>query len=277
MSVEIWLPNSRVAASQQLWPGRLPIDDLDEAVRSAPERPAFVGRNSMLDAEIRLSYGELGERVDKIAQGLCELGIGKGDVVAFQLPNWWEFIALLFACSRIGAVANPLMPIFRQRELRFMLGFGEAKVAVVPQAWRGLDHLAMLRQIRAELPQLQHLFAVGGRGEASFERAFLERPALSAAEKAGLARRRPTPNDAVELIYTSGTSGEPKAVMHTANTVLAAAAAFVKDIPVGRTDVVFMGSPYAHQTGFLYGILMPIVLASKTVASISGRPPRRRR
>ena len=120
MTVEIWLPHSRVAASGQLWPGRLPIDDLDEAVRLAPERPAFVGRNSMLGAEIRLSYGELGERVDMIAQGLCELGIGKGDVVAFQLPNWWEFIALLYACSRIGAVANPLMPIFRQRELRFM-------------------------------------------------------------------------------------------------------------------------------------------------------------
>ena len=53
--------------------------------------------------------------------------------MAFQLPNWWEFIALLYACNRIGAVANPLMPIFRQRELRFMLGFGEARVAIVPQ------------------------------------------------------------------------------------------------------------------------------------------------
>ncbi|HXE69003.1 MAG TPA: AMP-binding protein, partial [Hyphomicrobiaceae bacterium] len=162
--------------------------------------------------------------------------------------------------------ANPLMPIFRQRELRFMLGFGEARVAIVPQAWRGFDHLGMLQQIRAELPRLQHLFAVGGRGEASFEHAFLQRPALTPAEKAGLAARRPAPNDAVELIYTSGTSGEPKAVMHTANTVLAAAATFVKDIPVDHADVVFMGSPYAHQTGFLYGILMPIMLATKTVA-----------
>jgi cyclohexanecarboxylate-CoA ligase len=266
MGVEIWLPQSRIAASAQLWPGRLLIDDLDAAVHLGPERPAFVGHNSMLGAESRLSYGELGERVDKVAQGLCELGIGKGDVVAFQLPNWWEFIALLYACNRIGAVANPLMPIFRQRELRFMLGFGEARVAIVPQAWRGFDHLGMLQQIRAELPRLQHIFAVGGRGEACFERAFLHRPALTPAEKAGLAARRPAPNDAVELIYTSGTSGEPKAVMHTANTVLAAAAAFVKDIPVGHADVVFMGSPYAHQTGFLYGILMPIMLATKTVA-----------
>ncbi len=85
--------------------------------------PSFVGWNSALGREVRLTYGELGDRVDRIAAGLVGLGVGRGDVVAFQLPNWWEFMALFFACSRIGAVANPLMPIFRQRELRFMLGF----------------------------------------------------------------------------------------------------------------------------------------------------------
>jgi cyclohexanecarboxylate-CoA ligase len=70
----------------------------------------------------------------------------------------------------------------------------------------------------------------------------------------------------VELIYTSGTSGEPKAVMHTANTVLAPAQCFIEDIPVTGSDVIFMGSPYAHQTGFLYGMLMPIMLKTTTVA-----------
>jgi cyclohexanecarboxylate-CoA ligase len=266
MGFDIFLPPGRVAAAEPLWPGRLPINDLDDAVRLGPERTAFVGWNSSIGCEIRLSYAELGERVDKIAQGLADLGVAQGDVVAFQLPNWWEFIALTYACNRIGAVANPLMPIFRQRELRFMLGFGDAKVAVVPQSWRGVDHVAMLQQIRADLPRLEQVFAVGGRGDASFERAFLDRPALTPAEKAQLAARHLTPNDVFELIYTSGTSGEPKAVMHTANTVLAAAQGFSKDIPVRREDVVFMGSPYAHQTGFLYGILMPIMLASRTVA-----------
>ena len=266
MAFDIWLPQSRIAASAKLWPGRLPIDDLDEAVRTSAARTAFVGWNSVLRQQIRLSYDELGQRVDKIAQGLIERGIRPAEVVAFQLPNWWEFIALLYACNRIGAVANPLMPIFRQRELRFMLSFGDARIVVVPQSWRGFDHLEMLRQIRPELPNLQHVFAVGGSGEHSFESAFLDRPAVTAAEKARLAARHPAPNDVLELIYTSGTSGEPKAVMHTANTVLAAAGAFVADIPVGAADVVFMGSPYAHQTGFLYGILMPIMLATKTVA-----------
>jgi cyclohexanecarboxylate-CoA ligase len=70
----------------------------------------------------------------------------------------------------------------------------------------------------------------------------------------------------VQLIYTSGTSGEPKAVMHTPNTVVAPAQCFIDDIPVTGDDVIFMGSPYAHQTGFLYGMLMPVMLATKTVA-----------
>ena len=266
MAFDIYLPAARIAAQRKLWANRLPIEDLDDAVRGAPERTAFVGRNSALGREIRLTYAELGERVDKIAAGLVELGVGKGDVVAFQLPNWWEFTALFYACNRVGAVANPLMPIFRQRELRFMMRFAEAKVAVVPALWRGFDHIAMMREIRPDLPQLRHVFAVGGAGDESFERAFLDHPSPSEAERRQLALLRPEPDEVVELIYTSGTSGEPKAVMHTANTVLAPARCFIEDIPVTGSDVIFMGSPYAHQTGFLYGMLMPVMLATTTVA-----------
>jgi cyclohexanecarboxylate-CoA ligase len=266
MAFETHLPESRLQASRGLWLDRLPVDFLDAARRGSPERTAFVGRNSVKGLEIRLTYAELGTRVDAIAAGLVERGVGNGDVVAFQLPNWWEFTALFFACNRIGAVANPLMPIFRQRELRFMLGFAEAKVVVVSALWRGFDHMAMMQEIRADLPRLEHVLAVGGTGESSFEKALLDRPALSDAEREKLARLRPEPNDVAELIYTSGTSGEPKAVMHTANTVLAPANCFIQDIPLTGRDVVFMGSPYAHQTGFLYGMLMPVMLGTTTVA-----------
>jgi cyclohexanecarboxylate-CoA ligase len=266
MAFEIFLPQSRMAASRGLWADRLPIDDLNASVSKYPGRTAFVGLNSALRQEVRLTYAELAERVDKIAAGLLGFDIGNGDVVAFQLPNWWEFTALFYACNRIGAVANPLMPIFRQREMRYMLGFGDAKIVVVPARWRGFDHVEMMGEIRGNLPNLRHVFAVGGAGAQSFERAFLDRPPLSAAEKQQLASLRPQPNDVVELIYTSGTSGEPKAVMHTANTVVSPARCFIDDIPVTPDDVVFMGSPYAHQTGFLYGMLMPVMLATKTVA-----------
>jgi cyclohexanecarboxylate-CoA ligase len=266
MAMEVWLPQRRIEASQGLWPYRLPIDDLDAAACKSPGCTAFVGWNSALNQEVRLTYAELAERVDRIAVGLLDLGIGKGDVVAFQLPNWWEFTALFYACNRIGAIANPLMPIFRQRELRFMMGFSDAKIAIVPALWRGFDHAAMLREIRPDLKQLRHFFAVGGMGEMAFDNAFLNRPAPSVADKQRLAKLRPQPDDVVELIYTSGTSGEPKAVMHTANTVLAPAQCFMRDIPVTSADVIFMGSPFAHQTGFLYGMLMPVALATKTIA-----------
>jgi cyclohexanecarboxylate-CoA ligase len=266
MAFDICLPGKRVKAAQGLWPDRLPIDDLDAALRAAPERTAFVGWNSALRQQVRLSYAELAERVDKIAAGLLEIGVGKDDVVAFQLPNWWEFTALLFACNRIGAVANPLMPIFRQRELRYMLGFSDAKVVVVPAVWRGFDHLAMMREIRPDLPKVKHIFAVGGTGSDAFEKTFLDRPPPSPTERARFAALRPHPNDVVELIYTSGTSGEPKAVMHTANTALAPGQCFINDIGLTGRDVIFMGSPYAHQTGFLYGMLMPVRLATTAVA-----------
>src|SRR5215472_2465619 len=266
MAFAIHLPHERIARSRGLWLDRLPVDDLDRAAAGNAGRTAFVGWDSARRQEIRLTYAELRQRVDKIALGLLDHGVGKGDVVAFQLPNWWEFTALFYACNRIGAVANPLMPIFRQRELRFMLGFAGAKVAVAPALWHGFDHMAMMREIRPDLPHLRHVFAVGGADEVSFETALLDRPAVADAERVRLAKLRPDPNEVVELIYTSGTSGEPKAVMHTANTVLAPARCFIDDIGLTGRDIVFMGSPYAHQTGFLYGMLMPVMLGTTTVA-----------
>jgi cyclohexanecarboxylate-CoA ligase len=88
--------------------------------------------------------------------------VGRNDVVAMQLPNGWEFTALYLACSRIGAVLNPLMPIFRERELSFMLRHGEAKVLVVPKVFRGFDHAAMARGLQAALPTLERVVVVGG-------------------------------------------------------------------------------------------------------------------
>ena len=266
MAFEIYLPQARIAASRGLWAERLPIDDLDAAVATAPDRTAFVGRNSALRQRSASPTPSSASAWTRSRPALSSaLRIGRGDVVAFQLPNWWEFTALFDACSRIGAVANPLMPIFRQRELRFMMGFAEAEIAV-----GAAGAVAQLRphrhdaRIRPDLPKLAHVLAVGGTGEESFEKAFLDRQPVSAVDHRKLAKMRPGSNEVVQLIYTSGTSGEPKAVMHTSNTVLAPAECFIRDIPLAERDILFMGSPYAHQTGFLYGMLMPIIL--KTTA-----------
>jgi cyclohexanecarboxylate-CoA ligase len=158
------------------------------------------------------------------------------------------------------------MHIFRERELSFMLKHGESKVAIVPKVFRGFDYENMVAALQPTLPHLKHVVAVGGAGGNSFE-ALLSGPAWEEAPDARdiLARHRPGPDDVTQLIYTSGTTGEPKGVMHSANTVMANIVPYAQRMRLDARDVVLMASPMAHQTGFMYGLMMPIVLRASAV------------
>ena len=268
VDLKMILPESRIAAMRQSgqWPDMLLTDALDKAVAEQPDFIAFTGFNSMRRRRETVSFRQLDQLSKRIALGLVHYGVGKGDMVSFQLPNWWEFVALHLACVRIGAISNPVMPIFRERELSFMLDFAETKAIFVPCEFRGFDHPAMISGLRKNLPALQHMFVLGGEGAQSFEENFLLRrhedevdgPAIFAA-------RRMSPNDVNEMLYTSGTTGQPKGVMHTANTQFANLKALAPNIGLSRKDTLLMSSPLAHQTGFLYGIMMPLYLGIKTV------------
>ena len=191
----------------------------------------------------------------------------KNDVVAMQLPNGWRFTALYLACSRIGAVLNPLMPIFRQRELSFMLAHGEAKVFIVPKRFRNFDHAAMARELLPSLPSLKRIVVVDGGGDDDDFDALLTSPEWETASDAQdiLTRSRPGPDDITQLLYTSGTTGEPKGVMHSANTLMGNIIPYAERLKLGQDDVVLMASPMAHQTGFMYGLMMPILLRASAV------------
>jgi cyclohexanecarboxylate-CoA ligase len=208
----------------------------------------------------------MAQMADRIAVGLARLGVGRGDVVACQLPNWWQFTLTYLACSRIGAVMNPLMHIFRERELSFMLNHGEAKVMIAPKTFRGFDFEAMVTGLQPSLPHLKHVVIVGGEGGNSFD-ALLSTPEWEKQADAQdiLTRGRPGPDDVTQLIYTSGTTGEPKGVMHSANTVMANIIPYAERLKLDAEDVVLMASPMAHQTGFMYGLMMPIVLKTRVV------------
>lgn len=240
------------------WPDLVLTDHLDRWATECPDRVAVVDHNSVTGQRNELTFQALADRVDRLARGLTQLGIKRGDVISLQLPNWWQFHVLHLAALRIGAVTNPLMPIFRERELDFMLGLAESKLLVVPRHFRGFDHEAMAKRLQPNLPALRHVLVVGGEGDAAFERLF-----ANAAGAAGFIR--PDPCDVIQLLYTSGTTGEPKGAMHISNTLFSNVIPYAERLGLTNRDVVLMSSPMAHQTGFMYGLMMALYLGAKNV------------
>jgi cyclohexanecarboxylate-CoA ligase len=263
----ILLPPRRAESiARGWWHDRTINDDLDACVAAHPDKLALTTLRSETGELRRFTYRELGALADRIAVGLARLGVGRNDVVAMQLPNWWQFSLLYLACSRLGAVLNPLMHIFRERELSFMLKHGEAKLLVVPKLFRGFDHEAMARALQPSLPALKRIVVVGGGGADDFD-ALLTRSEWETEPDAReiLGPSRPGPDDVTQLIYTSGTTGEPKGVMHSANTVMANIVPYAERLHLNHDDVILMASPMAHQTGFMYGLVMPIMLRASAV------------
>ncbi|MCW5655927.1 cyclohexanecarboxylate-CoA ligase [Hydrogenophaga sp.] len=272
----VLLPPRRARMIEQgFWHDRTINQDLDACVQACPDKLALTALRVESGETTRFTYRELARMADRIAVGLSRLGVGRNDVVACQLPNWWQFTLVYLACSRLGAVMNPLMHIFRERELSFMLKHGEGKVMIAPKSFRGFDFEKMVRELQPGLPHLRHLVIVDGDGPDSFE-ALLSGPAWENAPDAAeiLQRSRPGPDDITQLIYTSGTTGEPKGVMHSANTVMANIIPYARRLQLDAEDVVLMASPMAHQTGFMYGLMMPIMLKASAVLQDIWEPKR---
>jgi cyclohexanecarboxylate-CoA ligase len=259
-------PRRAQSAAQGFWPDRTINDELDACVAACPDKLALKAVQAEGGVVKSFTYRQLAAMADRVAVGLSRLGVGHKDIVACQLPNWWQFTVVYLACSRLGAVMNPMMHIFRERELSFMLKHGEAKVLIVPQSFRGFDYESMAMGLKPSLPALAHTVVVNGAGANSFE-ALLSGPAWEEAAdaQAVLGAHRPGPDDVTQIIYTSGTTGEPKGVMHSANTVMANIVPYARRLQLDAEDVVLMASPMAHQTGFMYGLIMPIVLKASVV------------
>jgi len=259
-------PRRAQMVAQGYWLDRTINDALDACVTACADKTALTAVRVESGEVSRLRYRELATLADRIAVGLARLGVRRNDVVSVQLPNGWPFVALYLACVRIGAVMNPLMHIFRERELSFMLAHGETKLVVVPKSFRGFDFERMLKELQPTLPKLNHVVVVGGEGPDGFE-ALLTGPAWEREPDADaiLHANRLGPDDVMQLIYTSGTTGEPKGVMHSANTLMSNIVRYAERMRLSRDDVVLMASPLAHQTGFIYGMMMPIVLQARAV------------
>ena len=231
---------------------------LTEAVAKAPDKVAILADRADREQAPRLTYKELERLADRAASSLLRLGVGRGDVVTVQLPNWWEFVVTAFACSKIGAVINPVMPILRERELVYILNFCQAKVFIVPKTYRGFDYAAMAQGMRGDLPNLKHVIVVDGEGEGSFERTLL-------ASEAGQPPSGLGPDDMAVLMFTSGTTGEPKGVMHTSNSLIACCKALSGRFGLDSSDVLLVASPVGHMTGYAAIVLLSVYLGGTMI------------
>lgn len=248
------------------WRNRTVNDYFAAALAEHADRLALSSITVATGARRDFTWAELDRMANRVAVGLTRLGVERDDVVSCQLPNSWQFVATYLGCARIGAVFNPVMPIFREHELTFMLRHGEAKVLVVPKVFRNFDHEAMAEGMKPDLPDLRHVVVEGGAGENTFDRLladpqFDDDPDLQRIVTAN----RPGPDDVNQLIYTSGTTGEPKGVMHTSNTLYSNLIPYSERLGLTSDDVIAMASPMAHQTGFMYGLLMPIYLKARSI------------
>ena len=246
------------------WPDRLLNDALALAVARYP------GRTALVDARGRMSYATLQAQVDQCALGFLAVGIRHGDVVTAQLPNWNEFVVLTLALERIGAVINPVAPIFRQRELRVMLRLAGSVAAVIPDSFRGWDFAEMYAELQADAPELKRLVVIDGDSDGRDNSILswsqlLARGAALPGDREALDWLRPSPDDVTALLFTSGTTGEPKGVMHTANTLGAILEAMIERLQLTDGDVFHMASTVGHMTGYEMGVRLPLYLGARAV------------
>jgi cyclohexanecarboxylate-CoA ligase len=237
------------------------LDDFRAAVESRPDRVAIASYHVAGRTE-RISFRELDQYVMRTAGGLVELGIAPGDVVSLQLPNWWQFAVVHLACAQIGAVTNPMLPILREREVSFILERTSSAALIVPDTFRGFRYADMALAIQASSPLLRQVLVVGPEvpfGAIDFMAHCIDYPWDEVYTRERLDSRRAPADGPGQIQFTSGTTGEPKGVVHTYNTLALCARVGTEILGITPDDVMHMPSPLAHNTGFIYGMSMPLM------------------
>ncbi|HEY2591079.1 MAG TPA: AMP-binding protein, partial [Steroidobacteraceae bacterium] len=186
----------------------------------------------------------------RIATLLRELGVRPGEHVAYQLPNRAEFVAITLGVLRIGAICCPLMPIFRERELAFALDRSRARVLFLLDSFRGRRPSEEVASLAPRPANLEHVIPVDR----------LEETLDGVAADARAPDSSPPPGALAQLLFTSGTSGTPKGVLHRQDTLMHAARLEIEHLGLASRDRIYVPSPLAHQTGFLYGMWLALSL-----------------
>ncbi|HET6736076.1 AMP-binding protein [Mycobacterium sp.] len=252
-----------------LWVRETLADSLRDAAVATPHRTILV------DGDIRLDCKTLHEQATQMAKGLMTR-MPAGSVVSFMLPNWHEAAVIYLGATMAGMVVNPILPSLRDRELAFILSDADSRAIFVPSVFGKHDYVAMLDRVTADMTSPPEVVVLR-RGERSlplekspknravtnvrdhtaYESLFTE-PAT-----AGLPVLDP---DAVRMIlYTSGTTGRPKGVLHTHNSIHALIRQLGEHWLVDNGDTFLVPSPIAHIGGSIYAFECPLLLGTTAV------------
>lgn len=235
------------------WTNRTIAEFAAQRVATEPDRILLI------DGEHRLSSLELYERARRLAGYFDTIGLKAGEVVSFQLPNWWECAVINLAAAMTGIVVNPIVPINRDAEVTYMLDESCSRLMFVPHIFRSFDFVAMMRRIAPSLRSMPEVIVVRGSCEAlqSFDDILAGDPLTMP--------RQVDPNAVKLLMYTSGTTGRPKGVLHSHNSIGADSVKMAGAMQLAANDSTFSPSPVTHVSGFLWALNAPWIIGVPAV------------
>ncbi len=244
------------------WKGLTFGDLLDLAADMHPAREAFVDRYG------RMTYGQARERAERLALGLLELGLRPLDRVLVQLPNWTEFVTVYFACQKIGAITVMLVDRYRQHEIQRLAELSGAVAWVLPTRYGKTDFVPIAEEVRAACPQIKYVITVRGEvplpGYVSMERLMAEQRRTPAA-LAMLAAHRPDARQVAHMGPTGGTTGEPKLVPRTHNSLICAVEYCSKAWDQHCEDINLIVGSIGHDLSFTKGFIGSVLTMGKLV------------
>ncbi|OBA86586.1 cyclohexanecarboxylate-CoA ligase [Mycobacteriaceae bacterium 1482268.1] len=228
-------------------------DSLAEAARLTPERVVVV------DGDVRLDCQSLHRQATTLAQELLSR-MPTGSVVSFMLPNWYEAAVVYLAATMAGMPVNPVLPSLRDRELSFILEDVDSRIIFVPSQFRGHDYRAMMDRVTGSMDRPPEVVIV--RGEPGNHTAYawlLGREPASA--------ELPTVDSAAVrmILYTSGTTGRPKGVLHSHDSIHALICQIRDHWLIEPGDSFLVPSPIAHIGGSIYAFECPLLLGTTAV------------
>lgn len=250
-----WLPipAPHQSAFVDVWQRKTLADLARAQAAAAPDFVCFI------DGEGQYTFAEVLAEAEALSASLHARGLAAGDVIAFQVPNWREAAVINLAAALSGFVINPIVPIYRDAEVTMMLGDCRAAAIFVPESFRKVDYAAMARRCQQSLPDLAHVFTVRGSGPDDFA-------ALVEAGRDTSFEAPPVDPLGVKMVlYTSGTTGRPKGVLHSHCTLAHIVAASGRHWGLAEGEATLMPSPVTHVSGYANGLEAPFICGIRSV------------